>query len=132
MNKRELKKQYQQSHRPMGVFVIRNTVNNKIFVAASVNLPGLINRHKFALQNGSHASPSLQADWNLLGPDKFEFEIVDELTPRGGVDDYRQELEMLENLWLEKLRPFDERGYNERKLTRAERLNRIARGRADS
>ena len=132
MNKRELKKQYQQSHRPMGVFVIRNTVNQKIFVAASVNLPGLINRHKFALQRGSHASPSLQADWNLLGADKFEFEIVDELTPRSGVDDYRQELEMIENLWLEKLKPFDERGYNERKLTRAERLNRIARGRANS
>ena len=125
--RKELKDQYLQSHRPMGVFLIRNNVNDKVFVGSSLNLPGIINRHKFSLQQNGHASKSLQADWNELGSNAFSFEIVDELAPRGnpGVD-YRQELEMLENLWLEKLQPYGERGYNEKKVSRAERLQKIA------
>jgi hypothetical protein len=130
-SKKELKRQYLQSHRPMGVFLIRNNANDKAFVGASLNLPGIINRHKFALQHGSHASKSLQSDWNELGARAFSFEIVDELTARTnpGVD-YRQELELLEKLWLEKLQPYDEKGYNERKQTRAERLKKIAERRS--
>jgi len=62
-----------------------------------------------------------------LGSNNFAFEIVDELAQReaAGVD-YRQELSSLEDLWLERLQPFGERGYNGPKLTRAERLRRIA------
>ena len=111
----------------MGVFLIRNNINDRIFLGVSLNLPGIINRHKFQLQNGVHASKSLQADWNKFGSNSFSFEIVDELTARSdpGID-YKQELELLEKLWLEKLQPFDERGYNERKRSRAERLRDIA------
>jgi len=29
-------------------------------------------------------------------------------------------------MWLEKLEPYDERGYNERKLSREERIRRIS------
>jgi hypothetical protein len=32
----------------------------------------------------------------------------------------------MEKMWLEKLEPYGERGYNEKKLTREERLKRIA------
>jgi hypothetical protein len=33
---------------------------------------------------------------------------------------------VLEDLWLEKLEPYGEKGYNERKLSREERLRMIA------
>lgn len=126
-DKKQLKREYQQSHRPMGVFLIRNNRNDKVFVGASLNLPGIINRHKFALQNGGHASSKMQKDWNEFGESSFSFEIVDELTPRADPRaDYREELKLLEKLWLEKLEPFGDRGYNERKLTRAEMLKQIA------
>ena len=39
------------------------------------------------------------------------------------------DLETLEDLWLEKLEPFGDNGYNERKLTREERLRMIAANR---
>lgn len=127
-DQKQLKKQYQQDARPMGVFLVRNNLTNKIFLAAGLDLKGIINRHKFALKHGGHQNKSLQAEWNELGSDNFAFEIVDELKPRTepGVDQ-RAELESLENLWLEKLQPYDERGYNERKLSRGERLQRIAK-----
>ena len=130
--KKQLKQQYQQSHRPMGVFLIRNNINDKIFLGASLNLPGIINRHKFQLKNGVHPSKLLQGDWNTFGSDNFSFEIVDELEPHSGSGvDYRQELNLLEKLWLEKLQPFAERGYNERKRSRTEMLRHIAARRSE-
>jgi hypothetical protein len=125
-DQKQLKKNYLLSPRPMGVFLIRNNLNDKVFLGVSLDLPGIINRHKSALKVGGHANKALQADWNELGAENFAFEIVDELTPRaGGVVDYRAELESLENLWLERLQPFGERGYNQPKLSREERLRRI-------
>jgi len=40
--------------------------------------------------------------------------------------DHRKELAFLEDLWLERLQPYGERGYNEPKISREERLRRIA------
>ncbi len=80
------------------------------FLGASLNLPGIINRHKSQLRAGGHPNKALQADWNELGEENFAFEIVDELTPRAGdLVDYRAELAFLEKLWLEKLHPLAKR-----------------------
>lgn len=111
----------------MGVFLIRNNLSDKVFLGSGLDLSGVINRHKFQLSRGIHPNKSLQADWLKLGSDNFAFEIVDELTPREDVElDHRKELTFLEDLWLERLQPFGERGYNEKKLSRAERLRRLA------
>jgi hypothetical protein len=126
-DKKQLKKNYRQRARRMGVFLIRNNLSDKVFLGSGLDLHGVINRHKFQLSREIHPNKSLQADWVKLGSDNFSFEIVDELTPREDVDlDHRKELTFLEDLWLERLQPFGERGYNERKLSRAERLRRIA------
>ena len=111
----------------MGVFVIRNTVKDKIFLASGQNLAGIMNRHKFELQHGSHKNKALQSDWNELGPSNFAFEVVEQMDPPSdGHFDAKQELRFMENLWLAELRPFGERGYNQPKLSRAEKLRRIA------
>ena len=126
-DKRQLKREYQQTPRPMGIFVIRNNRNDKVFVGSALNLPGIINRHRFALERGLHANKRLQADWNEAGSDNFAFEIVDELSASvQGEMDYRKELTSLEDLWLERLKPYGERGYNEPKISREERIRRIA------
>jgi len=128
-NKR-LKQQYKQASRPLGVFLIRNTTNDRIFLAAGIDLRGTINRHKFQLESGDHPNLALQGDWARLGSKKFAFEIIEELEPRNDPSfDARKELEFMEEMWLEKLRPFDERGYNQKKLTCAEKLSRIAKNR---
>ena len=117
----------------MGVFLIRNNLSDKVFLDSGLNLQGTINRHKFQLKNGTHPNKSLQADWTEFGSNSFAFEIVDQLTPREGVGlDYRKELSFLEKLWLEKLEPFGDRGYNVPKLTRAEMLQRISQNRNSS
>lgn len=125
-----LKKEYQQGHTPMGVFQIRNLSNEKVFVGSALNLPGIFNRHKFELQMGGHKNRALQADWNALGADQFAFEILDELSPVSDpAHDYRTDLLFLEDMWLEKLQPYGENGYNEPKKTKEERLRMIAENR---
>lgn len=130
MDRRSAKLDYKLGHRPMGVFQIRNTVNDKVFVDSSLNVPGKINRHMFALKAGLHAAKRLQADWNELGEEKFVFEVLEDVEPRSDAGyDHAADVRTLEELWLDKLRPFGDNGYNDRQLTREERLQMIAANR---
>lgn len=125
-DKKELKRGYRERARAMGVFAIRNMVDEKVFVGVGMDLQGIMNRHRFELEMGGHRNQRLQADWNELGAERFAFEILDQLEPgQIGEAELRGELKFLEELWLEKLQPYGERGYNEPKLTREEKLRRI-------
>jgi len=114
----------------MGIFQLRNEVNGKIFVGSSMDLPAIFNRTRFQLFGGSHPNKELEADWRQLGSNKFAFEVLEEIVPREDLNyDYKADLDTLEDLWLEKLEPYGEKGYNERKKTREERLRMIAANR---
>jgi len=100
----------------MGVYRVRNTVNGKGLVGAGVELPAKLNSHKARLSLGVHENVDLQKDWNELGPEAFAFEILDTLAaPPDSSYDPSEDLRVLETLWLEKLSPFEDQGYNERK-----------------
>jgi len=131
--KEELKREYKQNHPPMGIYQIRNLTNEKIFVGSSLNLPGIFNRDKFALQMGGHSNKALQVEWNEFGSDNFAFEILDEIEAKEAPGyDYRKDLAFLEELWLEKLHPYDERGYNKKKKSQEEKLRQIEANRSGS
>lgn len=131
--RKELKREYKRDLTQMGVFQIRNTVNEKVFVGSSLNLPGIKNRHEFQLKMGGHPNKRLQAEYNEFGSDKFVFEILEELLPRTEPNyDYRADLTFLEDLWLEKLEPYGECGYNEKKKTRFEKLSLISARRLEN
>ena len=128
--KKALTKQYKETPRQMGVYQIRNVVNGKMLIGGSPNIPGIFNRHKFALLAGAHDNKQLQADWQEVGQDNFSFEVLDELSPTEGADyDYREDLTFLEDMWLEKLEPYGDRGYNVRKKGREEKLRMITENR---
>ena len=116
LDKKEIRRQYKETLPPMGVYQVRNTVNGKIFIGNSKNLTAKQNSYQFQTKLGSHVSPEFLEDYNKLGGEKFVFEILDYLDPKEGVSyDYTKDLQVLEELWIEKLQPFDERGYNFRK-----------------
>jgi hypothetical protein len=72
------------------------------------------------LSIGKHPNEALQKDWNQLGADAFVFEILEVVKPSAdplfNLDD---ELTLLEQIWLEKLKPFGEPGYNQGPIRRA-------------
>ena len=55
----------------------------------------------------------LQAEWDEYGEDKFVFEVVEVVKVRDDPNfNVEDELTLLEQIWLEQLQPFGERGYN--------------------
>ncbi|MBU0485349.1 MAG: GIY-YIG nuclease family protein [Proteobacteria bacterium] len=115
MNKKELSSEYKQTIQPMGIYQIKNLSNGKIFIGSSKDLPGIINRNKFQLKNGLHRNKTMQSDFIEVGADNFTFEILDQLQPKEDKKvDYTEELHMLEEMWLEKMQPYNENGYNPR------------------
>jgi hypothetical protein len=114
MDRKELIRQYKTTRRPMGVYRVFNKIDGKSFVGTATNLPAVLNRHKFQLVLRGHPNRDLQKDWDRLGPEAFRFEVLDTLTPPDQEDyDPTSDLRVLEDLWLQKLKPFDDRGYNE-------------------
>jgi len=117
ISRSEIKKQYKQTVQPMGIYIIKNNVNGKIFLGKSKNLNGKINSNKFQLKYGSHLNKELQQDYNKYGEDNFSFEILDQLKHDNDLTkDFTKDLETLEELWLEKLQPYGDKGYNKRKI----------------
>src|SRR5207248_11524963 len=113
MDRKTLIREYKETRRPMGVFQVLNTINQKSFVGTSVDLPSMSDRQQSQLRMGGHPNRALQKDWNEFGADAFKFEILDTLTPPDQPNyDPKADLRALEELWLDKLSPFDERGYN--------------------
>lgn len=97
-------REYKDAPPAAGVYAIRNTATGRLFVGSALNPTGRLNRHRFALQLGSHPSSDLQADWNERGADGFEFTELDRLTPSDepGYDPGR-DLVTLMQMWLERL-----------------------------
>ena len=115
MDRKALIHEYKERRATIGVFQVRNLVSGKVLIGSSTDVPAMLNRQQAQLRIGAHANRELQADWQALGPDGFAFEVLDTLTPPDRPDyDPRPDLQILEALWLEKLAPFDDRGYNRR------------------
>jgi len=118
-SRKDIIREYRERKKPAGVFQIKNLANGKVLLGSSLNLEGPLNSHKFMLTIGSHRNAALQKDWNEFGPDRFTFEILEVVQvkdePSFRLED---ELTLLEEIWLEKLQPFGERGYNADKRIR--------------
>ncbi|MFA5802099.1 MAG: GIY-YIG nuclease family protein [Thermoleophilia bacterium] len=97
-------REYKETPRPAGIFRVRNTVTGKSLVGSSPDLPSMLNRQRFQLDNGSHPDKELQGDWNKLGPDSFEFQELDRLEPRDEpAYDPTDDLVVLKEMWFDKL-----------------------------
>ena len=112
-SRKDIVREYKERKKPAGVFQVKNTVNGKVLLGSSLNLEGSLNKHEFMLKVGQHRNQAMQADWNEAGPDKFVFEILEVVKVKDDPGfDLKDELTLLEAIWLEKLKPFGERGYN--------------------
>jgi hypothetical protein len=127
VGRKALKRAAGERPRRMGVYQIRNLTNEKVLVGGTLNLDAIFHRHEFELRNGRHRNTLLQKEWDQFGSDNFVFEVLDELSPTDPTDhDYRADVELLEKVWLAKIQPYGEAGYNPRKLDESELLRSIA------
>ena len=112
-SRKEMIRNYRERRKPAGVFQIKNIANGKVLLGSSLNLEGPLNSHRFMLTTGSHRNKALQNEWNAYGEKNFVFEILETVKvtddPNFNLND---ELTLLEEIWLERLQPFGEKGYN--------------------
>ncbi|MDX9759690.1 MAG: GIY-YIG nuclease family protein [Bacteroidota bacterium] len=111
--RKDLIREYKERRKPAGIYRITNTANGKVLLGSSLNLEGVLNGQRFRLDTGSHRNAVLQQEWKSFGADAFVLDIVEEVKfaddPHFNVED---ELALLEEIWLEKLEPYGDRGYN--------------------
>jgi hypothetical protein len=108
-----LKQQAREARPEAGVYQIRNLRTGKVLVESTLNLKTL-NGRRMELARGAHRNARLQADVVALGADAFAFEILEVLAePEEGFAYRRDALKRLEAAWLERVRPYGDRGYND-------------------
>ena len=116
-SKKELINEYKLKKFKIGVFQIRNTINEKIYVDSSVNLEAIWNRISGELKLGGHRNEILQKEWNEFGGENFKFEILSEIEQKDGdKTDHNQEAKRLAEMFIDELKPFGEKGYNKIKI----------------
>src|SRR5258706_8122963 len=66
------------------VYCIKNTIEEKVYVGSTAQNPETRWRqHKKLLESNKHSIGHLQADWNKLGENAFEFYVLEECELEG-------------------------------------------------
>ena len=62
----------------VGIYIIKNIVNNKCYIGQSQNIETRIREHKYLLRNNKYGNLKIQNAWNKYGEDNFVFEVIEE------------------------------------------------------
>lgn len=64
--------------RHSGIYLIKNTINGKVYVGSTSNLYRRLRfDHYGSLKQGRHKNPHLQASWDKYGEQYFEFSVLE-------------------------------------------------------
>ena len=61
-----------------GIYIIKNKINDKVYIGSSVNIPIRKYSHFYQLRNNRHHNNHLQRFYNIHGKENFVFEILKE------------------------------------------------------
>jgi len=61
----------------IGIYIIKNIINNMIYIGASKNVRLRISAHFYLLKNNDHFNSEFQKDYNEYGQDCFSTEIIE-------------------------------------------------------
>lgn len=78
----------------MGIYYVRNTKTDQMYVGSSVDIDSRIKRHILALTKGQHHSVYLQRAWDKYGQASFDFGLAEEVEDRG-------QLQIREQEWID-------------------------------
>jgi len=86
-------------------------------VSSSQDLDAIWHAQKLQLNVGIHPNSELQKDWKESGTDNFTFDILEMLKQNDDEkpQEFEKELKSLEEIIVEELQPFENRGYNKKK-----------------
>lgn len=88
-----------------GIYAIKNTLNNKMYIGSTACFKNRWRRHRQCLRGNYHHSLHLQRSYNKLGESRFVFIVLEEC------ENIRETLILLEQKYMDELHP----EYNVRK-----------------
>ena len=103
-----------------GIYVIRNLINNKLYIGSATTIKSRWRCHKNMLTLNKHHSQHLQSAYNKYGKENFSYEIIEHCT--------LNKLKIREQLWLNIFKPENnmtllvERPMLGRKLSKEQKL----------
>jgi group I intron endonuclease len=80
-----------------GIYRIRNSITNDIYIGSSINIKDRFSCHKSFLNKNKHHSIILQRAWKKYGPDNFYFETIEECL--------KENLIIREQYYLDQIKP---------------------------
>lgn len=92
-----------------GIYIIRNEINNKVYIGKSENLKQRIKRHITTLFNGTNRNKHLQAAFEKYGSENFDVSLLQILNKDDDINER-------EKYWINYFNATDKRfGYNKTK-----------------
>lgn len=73
------RKRKQRENEPAGIYLIKNTSNDKEYIGKSSHINTRRVNHFSRLRKNAHKNKELQEDYNSYGEDCFEFSIIEKL-----------------------------------------------------
>ena len=70
----------------IGIYCIRNKVNNKIYIGSSVDIDRRFRKHRTQLNTKVHSNKHLIKAYHKYGKDNFEFIILEECLKEDLID----------------------------------------------
>ena len=90
----------------IGIYMIRNLSNNKVYIGQSTNINRRWNDHKIKLKNNIHYNEHLQKSYNKYGEKFFQYSILCETS--------KENLNELESYYIQKYQSDNSKyGYNQ-------------------
>lgn len=103
-SKKELKDQYKNRAIIGGIYGIKCSGNDAIWLRVATDMQGAKNRFQFSVSINSWPEPCMMEAWKKYGASSFSFEVLEEIQKKetDTQKEYLQELDILLELWTEK------------------------------
>lgn len=110
MSKREKITAYKERTLVGGVYIITNSLNQKVWLDAAIDLQGSLNRFDFSQKTGICVVLKLQTDWRTMGKSAFSLTVLETIEKplEQSQEAFKEDIQILKSLWFEKLSPTTE------------------------
>ena len=103
-SRKALKDAYKEKPLIGGIYCIRCSGNDRMWLKSTNNLAGQQNKFKFAISVNASPEPSMNAEWAQYGAQSFSFAILEQLQKKETQteSEYAEDIGVLLALWTEK------------------------------
>lgn len=105
LSKKALKERYKARECVGGIYCIKCSGNNEIWLRATTDIQGAKNRFEFSVYVNSSTEMCMMESWKMYGAETFSFELLEEIKKKEvqTEKEFSDDVNVLLELWSEKL-----------------------------